>query len=105
MAQRINQVASFANGLVRAEVDWNDGNGNMSRFRVYNDSDFAAFMYAKLDPPINGYSEIGVDAPAKQMFQNVLPSNTAKYTKVIDPDDGSVSWSLIGISIFCRWPA
>jgi len=104
MAQRTNEVASFADGLVRAEVDWNDGNGNMTRFRVYNDSDFPAFMYARLNPPINGYSEIGVDSPAHQMIQNVLPANTAKYTKVVDPDDGSVGWSLIGISIFCRFP-
>ena len=105
MAQATNQVSSFANGLVRAEVDWNDGNGNMSRFRIYNDSDFPAFMYAKLDPPIGGYSEIGVTSPAHQMIENSLPGNTAKYTKVTDPDDGSVGWSMIGISIFCRWPA
>lgn len=105
MAQRSSQVASFANGLVRGEVDWNDGNGNMSRFRVYNDSDFPAFMYARLDPSINGYSEVGVAVPAGQTLQNSLPSNVAKYTKVTDPDDGSVSWSPIGVSIFCRWPA
>jgi len=105
MAQVTNQVATFANGLVRAEVDWQNANGNMLRFRIYNDSDFPAFMYAKLDPPIGGYSEIGVTSPARQMIENTLPANTAKYTKVIDPDDGSVGWSLIGISIFCRWPA
>ena len=77
----------------------------MTRFRIYNDSDFPAFMYALLDPPINGYSEIGVDSPGHQMIENTLPGKTATYTKVIDPDDGSISWSLIGISIFCQWPA
>ncbi len=105
MAQRTNQVASFADGLVRAEVDWNDGNGNMTRFRVYNDSDQSAYMYAKLNPPINGWSEIGVTSPSHQRIQNNLPANTAKYTEVIDPDTQEENWSLIGISIFCRFPA
>ena len=105
MAQVINQVASFANGLVRAEVAWNNANGNMTRFRVYNDSDYPAFLHAELNPPINGWATVGLDSPAHQMVENNLPSNTVKYTKVIDPDDGSISWSLLGVSIFCRWPA
>src|SRR5574341_488552 len=105
MAQRTRQVAAFADNLVRAEVDWNDANGSMNRFRVYNDSDSPAYMYAVLNPPINGWSQVGLDSPAHQIVENNLPSNTAKFTKVIDPDDGSVGWSLIGISIFCRWPA
>jgi len=105
MAQMTSQVASFADGLVRAEIDWNDANGNMTRFRVINDSDFSAYLYANLNPPINGWSTVGLDSPPHQMIQNALPANTVKYTKVIDPDDGSEGWSLIGIAIFCRFPA
>jgi len=105
MAQRTNVIGGFANGLVRAEIDWNDANGQMIRYKVVNASDYPANMYALLDPPIDGYSRVDLLCPAHQEVEKNLPTNKVKYTKVIDPDDGSVSWSLIGISIFCRWPA
>lgn len=103
MAQRTNQVAAFANGAVRAEVDWNDANGSMTRFRVFNDSDQPAYLYALLNPPVNGYSEVSLTAPPHQTTQNNLPSNTVKYTKEIE--DGVEGWKLYGVRIFCRFPA
>lgn len=105
MAQVTSQIGSFANNLVVVEIDWNDANGSIIRARIINSSAFPAHMEAVLDPPINGFTVVGTDGPANQTTVNNLPNNTVKMTKVIDPDDGSTGWSLIGVSLFCRWPA
>ncbi len=104
MAQRTDRVAGFGDS-VWAEVDWNDANGSMTRFRIINNTPLPCRMYAILNPPINGYSRVDCIGPANQTTEQNLPSNTAKFTKVIDPDTGEVSWSPIGISIFCQYPA
>lgn len=100
-----NRVASFADGLVRAEVDWNTANGKILRGRVYNESDHPAYLYCELDPPISGWDVVGMTAPPQATTPADFPANVVSYTKVVDPDTGEEDWSLIGVSIFCRWPA
>lgn len=96
-------IASFAGGLVTAQVDFNDANGNMVRARIINNSASPAHFDAVLDPPVNGWSLVGMDAPANQTTVQTLPNNTIKMTEVTE--DGETNWSLIGVSLFCRWPA
>lgn len=103
MPQRTNVIASFANGLIKAEIDFNDANGSILRGRVINDSDDPAYLYCKLNPPISGYSLVGVDAPPHQTTEVNWPNNVIKYTWQ-EKDDGTANWVLIGVSIFCRWP-
>jgi hypothetical protein len=109
MPQATNVVASFENGLVRAEVDFNSQTGVILRGRVINGGDQPAYMYVKLDPPIQGYSVVGVDAPAGQTTEVNWPNNVVRYTEEEYDDDGDgepdgVRWALKGISIFCRYP-
>jgi len=107
MAQVTQPIGSFANGLVVAEIDWNDANGQITRGRVINNSLFAARMAALLNPPINGWSEVVMIAPGKLMegapavttAQN-LPSNTVKMTKVLE--DGVEQWKLLGVTLHLR---
>jgi hypothetical protein len=105
MAIVTNVVASAMGGLVRAELDWNNSNGSISKFRVINNTAEPAYMYANLNPPVNGFSTVGVTALPQQTTEQALPNNTVKYTRVTDPDDGSIGWSLPGVVIGCRYPA
>ncbi len=90
MAIAQKQVASFANGSVRAEVDWNTANGKILRGRVYNESDEAAYMYCKLDPPVGGWDTVGLTAPAHTTTPADFPNNVVSYTKITDPATGDI---------------
>ncbi len=103
MATITREIGQFAGGLVIAQIDFNDANGNVTRARVINNSDLPAHMEAVLDPPINGFSLVAVEAPAHQTTAPNFPNNTVKLTQVTE--DGETDWSLIGVSLFCRWPA
>ena len=105
MALIFNNVASFANGLVVASVQFNDGNLNITKARIVNNSAFPAHLDALLDPPINGFSIVGVDCPANSTVSPNFPNNTIKYTSVVDPDTGVASLVLVGVVITARWPA
>jgi len=107
MAQVTQQIASFGNGAVTAEIDWNNANGQITRGRVRNNSLFAARMAAVLNPPINGWSEVVLIAPGKAtagappvVTEQNLPSNTVKMTKVLE--DGVEEWKLIGVTLHLR---
>ncbi len=97
------EIASFAGGSVVAQIDYNDANGNVLRARVINNSDQAAHMEAQLSPPVNGFSVVAVDAPAHQTVAPNFPNNVVKLTQEVQ--DGVSVWTLVGVSLFCRWPA
>jgi len=103
MAQQTSDIASFANGLVVTQIDWNDANGQITRGRVINNSTFPAHMEVLLNPPVNGFSVVGVDCPANQTVVSNLPNNTVKMTEVTE--DGVTEWKLLGIELHARWPA
>ena len=103
MAIITREIGNFAGGLVIAQIDFNDANGNITRARIINNSSSLAHFDAVLDPPVNGWSTIGMDGPANQTTVNNLPNNTVKMTEVTE--NGETDWSLIGVSLFCRWPA
>lgn len=103
MAQITRELGSFAGGLVIAQVDFNDANGNLLRARIINNSSSPAHFEALLDPPVNGFSTVGMDGPANVTTVNNLPNNTVRMTEVTE--DGETDWSLIGVSLGCRWPA
>src|SRR5687768_2519690 len=103
MAVVTENIGSFANGLVTAQIDWNDANGSIIRGRVINNSTSAALMRVELDPPVNGWSSVELPAPANVTTVQTLPNNTVKKTKVTE--DGVEEWKLLGVSLFCRWPA
>lgn len=105
MAIKTNEIGSFAGGLVKALVDWNDANGSMTKGRVVNNSASPAHMEAALNPPINGWSLVALEAPANATTEVNFPNNTVKFAQVTDPDTGVKSWDLIGVSLFCRWPS
>ena len=100
MAQETMTIGNFAGGLVLAQIDFNNANGNINKARVINNSASPAHFEAVLAPPVNGWSTIGMDAPANATTENNLPNNTVKFTK-----DADGNWSLPGVSLFCRWPA
>jgi hypothetical protein len=102
-APRTDTFASFANGLVRAEIDWNDSNGQITKGRCVNNSDFTARIIITLNPPVNGFSVVEFDCPAHQTFEQNTPNNTVKMTQVLEC--GELEWKLIGITIGARWPA
>jgi len=103
MAQVTQSIGSAGNGIVRAEIDWNDANGQITRGRIINNSSEPAHMEAVLNPPINGWSIVGLDAPAGQTTTQNLPNNTVKMTQVTE--DGITEWRLIGVRLHLRWPA
>lgn len=103
MAQVTRAIATFQDGQVIAQIDWNDANGQITRGRVINNTSQAAHMEAVLNPPVNGWSVVGLDAPTNQTTEQNLPNNTVKMTQVTE--DGVTEWKLIGVSLFCRWPA
>lgn len=109
MAQVTQTIGSFSvtSGTVRAEIDWNDANGQITRGRVINDSLDGARMEAHLNPPVNGWSIVGIDAPGKASAGAVavvtaqnLPNNTVKMTEVTE--DGVTEWKLIGVRLHLR---
>ncbi len=100
MAQVFNRIATFSNGLVIGEVKFNDQNLGILSSRITNNSDFPAHLDAVLDPPINGTSTSSADCPAHQTVEQNFPNNVLKYTR-----DADGNLSLVGISLFCRWPA
>jgi hypothetical protein len=100
MAQQTSQIASFADGLVRAEIDWNDANGQITRGRVINNSAFPAHMEALLNPPVNGWSAVELPAPANVTTGQNFPNNTVKMTLVTE--DGVTEWKLIGVTLHLR---
>jgi hypothetical protein len=102
-APRTDTIAAFANGLVRVEIDWNDSNGQITKGRCVNNSDFAAKIIITLSPPVNGFSLIEADCPAHQTFEQNTPNNTVKMTQVLEC--GELEWKLIGITLGARWPA
>ncbi len=103
MAQVTSQIASASNGLVRAEVDWNDANGQITKGRLINGSTNWAKLRAFLNPPINGFSEISVDCGPGQTVTSNLPNNTVKFTNSTDPDDPG--WKLIGVNLGMQYPS
>ena len=103
MAIVTREIGIFAGGLVIAQVDFNDANGNMTKARIINNSASPAEFTAILDPPVNGFSSVGMTGLANATTVNNLPNNTIKLTQVTE--DGETDWSLIGVSLFCRWPA
>ena len=105
MAVRTQEIGSFAGGLVIAQIDFNDANGNITKARIINNSTSAAHFDALLNPPVNGFSSVGMDGPANATTVNNLPSNTVSMVKGTDPDTGAVNFTLVGVSLFCRWPA
>jgi hypothetical protein len=103
MAQITEDIGSFANGLVTAQIDWNNANGAILRGRVINNSASPALMRVELNPPVNGWSSVELPAPANATTVQTLPNNTVKKTEVTE--DGITEWKLLGVSLFCRWPA
>ena len=105
MAQKTNLVASFANGLVNCSVVYNDATLKITSSVIVNNSDFPAHLDALLNPPINGFSIVGVDCPAHSTVTPNFPNNVVSYTSVTDPDTGQVSLNLVGVVVTARWPA
>ena len=108
MANVYKQVAAFGNNQIIAEVQYNDANGKMGAGRVTNNSDQPAHMWVELNPPINGWSTFGLDAPANQVTEVNFPNNVAAFwwDDTGNPDYDPPHWALPeGISIFCQWPA
>lgn len=103
MAQVTTTVSQFGNGQVNVQLDWNDANGSIIRGRVINTSAYPAKLYVLLNPPINGFSRVDVDAAAGQTIENNLPNNTVKFTSVLE--DGVSTWKLLGVEIHGQWPS
>jgi len=103
MAIITREMGSFAGGSVIAQIDFNDANGNLTKARIINNSASAAHFEAHLDPPVNGTSVWVMEGLANVTTVQNLPANTVKMTSVTQ--DGETDWSLIGVSLFCRWPA
>lgn len=103
MAQITEDIGSFANGLVTAQIVWNNANGAISKGVVVNNSPSPAFMTVELNPPVNGWSIVGLAAPANITTEQNFPNNTVKKIQVTE--DGITEWKLFGVSLFCRWPA
>jgi len=103
MAQVTENIGSFADGLVVAQIDWNDANGSIIRGRIINNSPSPALMRVELNPPVNGFSSVELPALANVTTVQTLPNNTVKKTQVVE--DGVTVWKLLGVSLFCQWPS
>ena len=93
-------VASFANGLVRAEIDLDDNTLRVRVARVINDSDYPALIEVYKA----GVSVANVVIPAHSTQSRNLPANI-KFTAIPQPnpdEDGPISMGDIVIS--CGWP-
>jgi len=95
-------VASFADGLVQAEVDLNDVNLQVKVARAINDSDYPAFIEVFKA----GVSAISAVIPAHSTQSKNVPGNI-----MFAMDEGDPEWSIppemtMGdIEIHCRYPA
>ena len=94
-------VASFANGLVRGEIDFDDSTLRVRIARVINDSDYSArFEVFKA-----GISAVSVVILAHSTQSRNLPANI-KFAM----DAGDPAWSIppelymADIMISCAWP-
>ena len=95
------EIASFANGLVRIEVDLNEANLRLNKTRGINDSAFDVHVSVFKAGVLEGE----VTIPAGQTVERNLPASI-KLTAVPQPDpedDGPISMG--DIVIQCRWPA
>jgi hypothetical protein len=82
--------SSFANGLVRVEFDYNQGNGNVVRFRCINDSDqYAWFGVYLMDYASGAETLVGERycAPHETITQNVPGVSVAWACEYYDNPD------------------
>lgn len=98
--------ASFANGLVIVNYDRNDGNGNVLRFRVINNSDQPAW-FGVYTCPGGTCTLLGEAAVAGGVtFEQGVPGVTVRYVCVPDPpwpDDCGLQMG--DYQFRARWPA
>lgn len=104
MAIITQQVASFAKGLITAELDFDDTSGEVYEGRVINNSKFNAYLRVNLDPSVNGWSLVEVPGISNQTINKNFPDDTVIFKKQIDPDTGLTEWACAGFIIHCRWP-
>src|SRR3990170_2223234 len=103
MATITNTIASFAGGLVRVELDFNDANRRMGKGRIINGSTEPAwFRVTKVSPAV----DFSFTVPAGQTVERNLPAGLV-YQWIDDPDDLTLGTglSLGDIVIQSRWPA
>jgi len=96
MPQITNIVASFGDGQVVAEVDYNDANLALTKGRIRNTSLFPAFFEAVLDAG----DRFGFTCPANTNRTVNIPNNTYFYSR---DEEGNLS--LVGITLHSTWPA
>ncbi len=106
MAIVTQEVASFANGLVRVERDLNESNLRLNKARGINESPFDAWVGVFKDDVLVGEEIIPAGSPeTPSIVERNLPASI-KLTAVPQPnddDDGPISMG--PIQIRCRWPA
>ena len=94
-------VASFANGLVRAEIDLNDVNLRLMKGRVINGSPFPAYFQVYKAGALVG--DLTVLANTTQ--ERNLPASVQFSMDAGDPVWGMPPEMTMGdIQIGCRWP-
>ncbi len=101
MAISTIEIASFANGLVRVEVDLNESNLRLNKARGINSSEFDALILVYK----SGLLQVGSFLPANDIVERNLPASI-QLTAVPQPnpeEDGPISMG--DIQIRCRWPA
>ncbi len=94
-------IASFADGLVRIQVDLNESNLRLNKARGINNSAFPAHIAVLKAGILAGEATI----PAGVTLERNLPASI-QLTAVPQPnpeDDGPISMG--DIVIQCRWPA
>ena len=97
-------VASFVNGLVRAEIDLDDSALRVRVARVINNSDYPAFIEVfkagslAVDQIIPAHDTISKNIPAAMGISFTMDSG--------DPEWGIPPELTMGdIEIHCRWPS
>lgn len=107
MATVTETIASFNEGQVRVELDYNDANLRIGRGRVINNSTFSVWMQI-VKPSRNIDRSFTVDAG--QTVSRNLPSGLVYQWLLDEGLDGQgeplgYNLSLGDIVIRCRWPA
>ena len=102
MAIVTNQVASFSNGLVRAEIDLDDISFKVKAARVINDSDYPTFIEVFKA----GLSVGSATVPAHFTQSKKLPASVRFSMDNGDPEHGIPPEMTMGdIMIRMRYPS
>jgi len=102
MAVKTYEIASFADGLVRTEIDVNDANLRVTTARIINNSDKSAVI----DVYKAGVLAVSQVVSGGQTISKNLPASIKFAYDAGDPDWGiPPAIYMADISIFTRWPS